>query len=226
MTENPRGTAPNFQEYPVSSLVTTPIEGLDFVSIDFETANAKRASVCQIGIVKVRDGIPGKIHTHYVMPPPGFDNFAERNIQIHGITRATLAGDPHKLSWAAALERLIKFTGDLPLIGHNVSVERSIIVQATEAIGGVVPEFEYLCTMGLAKTHYPEAESYKLDRLTEAFGLPAFQHHDAGHDAAAAAHLVLHVARDKALSELPALWPPVKKRTYSRPYNPAWRKAS
>lgn len=78
------------------------------------------------------------------------------------------------------------FTGNLPPIGQGHPGHRNDRWE--------VPEFEYLCTQKLAKTHYPTAESYMLDRLTEDFGLPAFQHHDAGQDAAAAAHRVLPLA--------------------------------
>lgn len=33
------------------------LPGLSFTAIDFETANPKRASVCAVGVVKVRDGV-------------------------------------------------------------------------------------------------------------------------------------------------------------------------
>lgn len=112
------------------------------------------------------------------------------------------------------------FTGNLPPIGQGHPGHPGHRNDRWE-----VPEFEYLCTQKLAKTHYPTAESYMLDRLTEDFGLPAFQHHDTGQDAAAAAHRVLPLAREMELTDPDALWPPVTKRTFSLPYNPTWRKA-
>ena len=33
-----------------------PVQGLDFIAIDFETATGGRASVCEAGICVVRDG--------------------------------------------------------------------------------------------------------------------------------------------------------------------------
>ncbi|MCU6481952.1 3'-5' exonuclease [Arthrobacter sp. A2-55] len=190
------------------------LPGLDFVAIDFETANAKRASVCQIGIAKIRNGQLTHQATEFVLPPPGFQNFAHRNIQIHGITRRKVDGAP---SWEDILPRLVRFTGTLPLVGHNVSVERSIILQASEAVGIEPPDFEYLCTQKLAKHYLPDAPSLKLNNLVERLGLPGFTHHDAGEDAIAAAHLAIHFAETAQVSDIHRLWPqPQPARTRYR----------
>ncbi|HEX9225610.1 MAG TPA: exonuclease domain-containing protein, partial [Arthrobacter sp.] len=140
------------------------VPGLDFVAIDFETANSKHSSICQIGIVKVRDGILGKTHTHYVMPPPGHQNFGDWNIKIHGITRRMIDGAD---GWDLMLPRLAAFVGDLPLVAHNVVAERSMIRQTSEAIGVVPPDFTFYCTQRAAQLHLPGQESYKLNRLVE-----------------------------------------------------------
>lgn len=190
------------------------LAGLDFVAIDFETANPKRASVCQIGIAKIRDGIVTHQATEFVLPPPGHQHFGDRNIAIHGITRRMLDGAPE---WPEILPRIIKFTGGLPLVGHNVSVERSIIVQASEACGIEVPEFEYLCSQKLAQHRLPDADSYRLNNLVEALGLADFTHHDAGEDAVACANLVIHIARTEGITDLAELWPvPKPPRPYYR----------
>jgi DNA polymerase-3 subunit epsilon len=184
--------------------------GLNFVAIDFETANPKRASVYQIGIAKVRDGVITKTACEMVRPPRGFTNFHERNIQVHGLTPKTIETAP---GWPSILKRLIAFTGDLPLVGHNVAFERSVVVQATEAEGEAAPDFRYLCSQKLAQTHLPGLESYRLNTLSEHLGLPAFSHHDAGADAVACAALVLKIAETTGLDDLDDLWPAPKPRT-------------
>ncbi|WP_051442085.1 3'-5' exonuclease [Arthrobacter sp. H14] len=189
------------------------IPGLDFVAIDFETANAKRASVCQIGIAKIRNGIVTNTATEYVLPPEGFQNFGHWNIKIHGITRRMVDGAP---TWEQLLPRLTKYVKDLPLVGHNVSVEKSVILQASAAIDVEAPEFDYLCSQKLAQHHLPDAPSYKLNNLVEHLDLPGFAHHDAGEDAVASANLVIAIAASTGLHTLGELWPPQK--TYSRPY--------
>ena len=53
-----------------------------FNSIDVETANADRASICQIGIVHVRDGVVADRWQTLVNPEDWFDPW---NVSIHGI---------------------------------------------------------------------------------------------------------------------------------------------
>ena len=195
--------------------------GLNFVAIDFETANPKRASVCQIGLAKVRDGQITKTACEMVTPPRGFTNFHPRNIQVHGLTPRSIYGAP---DWPGILGRLIAFTGDLPLIGHNVAFERSVIVQATEAEGLTVPDFQYLCSQKLAQTHLPEAGSFKLNLLAEHLGMPVFAHHDAGADAVACAALVLKIAEHTGLDDLDDLWPAKPARAART--NTHWRRNS
>lgn len=187
-----------------AELADVDLTGLDFVAIDFETANSKRASVCQIGIAKIRNGIVTHQATEYVMPPPGHQSFGDWNIKIHGITRRMIDGAPE---WPTVLPRIEKFAGGLPLVGHNVSVERSIIVQASDACEIEYPEFEYLCTQKLAQHRLPNADSYKLNNLIESLGLADFTHHDAGEDAVACANLVIHLARTTGITDLTELWP-------------------
>ncbi|MCC3299795.1 3'-5' exonuclease [Arthrobacter caoxuetaonis] len=191
---------------PMSARNTVP--GLDFVAIDFETANSKRASVCQIGIAKIRNGVVTHQSAEFVMPPPGFQNFGHWNIKVHGITRRMVDGAP---GWEDILPRLIKFTGDLPLVGHNVSVEKSVIVQASEALGIIPPEFEYLCTQKLARYRLPDAPSYKLDSLITLLDLPGFTHHDAGEDAVACANVAIHLAKETGISNIRELFPPARR---------------
>lgn len=203
-----------------TALPSAALAGLDFVAIDFETANPKRASVCQIGIAMIRGGEVTKKATSYVMPPPGHEHFADRNIAIHGITRRTLNNATECPPWPDVLERIIKFSKGLPLVGHNVSVERSIIVQASEACGITAPDFEYLCSQKLAKHHLPEAPSYRLNNLVEALNLATFTHHDAGEDAVACANLVIHLARSSGTTNLAELWPA------PRPVRPYYRRSA
>jgi DNA polymerase-3 subunit epsilon len=171
------------------------IPGLDFVAIDFELANPKHSSICQIGLVKVRDGVLGKTHTHYVMPPVGHQHFGDRQIAVHHITRRMIDGAD---SW------------DLPLVAHNVTAERSMIRQTSEAAGLVPPDFTYYCTQRAAQLHIPEQGPFRLNVLVERLGLPPLQHHDAGEDAAAAAHLAVRLAEITGITDVHELFPAMK----------------
>jgi DNA polymerase III epsilon subunit-like protein len=59
---------------------------LDFVAMDFETANEKRASACAVALVFFEDGRVSKQYEWFIRPPHHLDYFNPFNTQIHGIT--------------------------------------------------------------------------------------------------------------------------------------------
>jgi DNA polymerase-3 subunit epsilon len=172
---------------------------LNFIALDFETANPKRGSVIQLGIARILDGVVTKTATTFVTPPPGLQRFDYHTTKVHGIKAQDVYGAP---TWPEILERIIKFSGDLPLVGHNVSVERSVIVQASEAHGIVPPEFRYFCTLKVARQVYVNEPSHSLGKLSASLGMPSFEHHDAGADAVASANLLLKMANSYGMTSL------------------------
>lgn len=55
---------------------------MNFIALDFETANADLSSICQVGLVAFRDGKVADTYTTLVDPEDHFDSM---NISIHGI---------------------------------------------------------------------------------------------------------------------------------------------
>jgi DNA polymerase-3 subunit epsilon len=177
---------------------------IDFVALDFETANYKRASVIQIGITKIRDGQHVKTHTMYVTPPPAHSHFEPRLIDIHKIRPHMVVGAPE---WPDILRRVLKFSGNFPIVAHNAAFERTVIEQASQAYGLDVPAFQYFCSAKLAKIVWPAEPTHSLGTLSASIGLPAFDHHDAGADARASAELVLEAARILGIDSLDGMPP-------------------
>ena len=67
---------------------------LDFVAIDFETANSSPASPCAVGLVRVVEGKIQESLSMLFQPPLGYDWFHPGNIAIHGIKpQDYIAGD-------------------------------------------------------------------------------------------------------------------------------------
>ena len=73
---------------------------LDFVGIDFETANFSRASACSVGVVRVEGG-KLRDSTEWFIDPPGGAYFT--NTFIHGVVEADVFGAP---SWDDTLDPL------------------------------------------------------------------------------------------------------------------------
>lgn len=168
-----------------------------FVAIDFETANPSRASVIQIGLVRVIDGVIGRTHTSPVMPPAGHRAFAPGNVKVHGLGPGYIL---HAPEWPNIMERLVRLAtvGEcvLPLVAHNAAFERSVITRASEAVGVASPwtPEDYFCTVKYARRVLPHLPQHKLNVLVEHLELGEFSHHDAGEDAAMTAKLLLALA--------------------------------
>ena len=65
---------------------------MNFIAIDFETANEKRNSPCSIGLVVIKNGqVVKKIH-HLIKPREL--RFMPINIGIHGIRPAMVENEP------------------------------------------------------------------------------------------------------------------------------------
>lgn len=166
-----------------------------FVSIDFETANPSRASVIQIGVTRVIDGVIGTPHTSPVRPPDGHRAWSPGQFKVHGLPTSYIVGAPE---WPDVMGRLVRLASMsdgtvLPLVAHNAAFEKSVINKTSEVTGVTSPwgDQDYFCTVKYARQQLPDLPRHRLDALVEHFGLGPFTHHDAGEDAAMTAR-VLH----------------------------------
>jgi DNA polymerase-3 subunit epsilon len=155
-----------------------------------------RSSPIQIGVVRDVDGQVGRTNTSPVLPPPGSRTFERGAQRIHGLTPDYIAGAPE---WPAILARLTRIaTGPdgalLPLVAHNASFEKSVIIKTSEATRMPAPSFEFFDTLKYARQELPDAPNHRLNTLVDHLELGAFQHHDAGEDAAMTARLLLALA--------------------------------
>lgn len=164
---------------------------IDFTAIDFETANSHGASACSVGLVKVRDGRVVDRAGWLIRPPLGFDDFLEWNTRIHGIRKHDVHG---AASWVDQFADLVAFAGDDVFVAHNAGFDMGVIRAACAATALEHPEYDYLCSLQLARKTY-ELESYRLPAVAMAAGFEDFRHHDASGDAAACAAIVMHAAR-------------------------------
>ena len=164
---------------------------LDFTAIDFETANASRASACAVGLVRVRDGEVVATSGWLIKPPPGHDEFHHWNTRIHGIRREDVETAP---TWSEQFDWLCDFAGDDVLAAHNAGFDLSVMRHSAAVTGLDCPPYRSLCTLQVARKAY-ELDSYKLPVAAAAAGFGDFAHHDALADARACAQIVIDSAR-------------------------------
>lgn len=166
---------------------------MTFVAVDVETANADRASICQIGLVKYRDGIAADEWVSYVDPQ---DCFSPINITIHGISESLIRGAPTFDELSDVL--CSHLAGGV--VVHHTSFDRVAISRAFERCGMPLPDIKWLDTAGVARRAWEwcSERGYGLSCVCERLGYE-FRHHDALEDAKAAAHILLAATAETAM---------------------------
>ena len=114
----------------------------------------------------------------------------ERKIQpyvanLTGITETMVRTAP---KFHEVAKRIVEITENSVLVAHNAQFDYRILRTEFKRLGF---EFERktVCTIDLAKTLMPEADSYNLGKLSKALGLPISNRHRANGDALATLRL-------------------------------------
>lgn len=164
----------------------------DFVAIDFETANSQRSSPIQVGVCRVVGGVARLPQVLTIMPPLGKREFAPANTLVHGLTPADIHGAPE---WPEIHRRIMLYADEMPLVAHNASFERSVIVQTSAEHALPAHPFVYHCTLAMSRTLVPKSsglvDNHKLNTMAAHLGVEQLHHHDAGDDALVGANLAL-----------------------------------
>lgn len=146
-----------------------------FTAIDFETAQGKRWSICQVGMVRVENGIIKETVNKLVYPPDNF--YFYRNSEIHGLTAAhTRNALPFSHVWHE-IKHLIHYQ---TVVAHNGAFDFNCLYQTLEYYNIKHPEYEQQCTYKI----YGE----DLKTLCRKHKIK-LNHHDALSDAMACAEL-------------------------------------
>jgi DNA polymerase-3 subunit epsilon len=162
---------------------------LDFLAIDFETANYDPTSACAVGLCIVRGGKIVESRKHLIQPPDQSFHFR----YLHGIGPQQVAGHPgFKEVWMKEVLPEFKRAGFIA--AHNASFDRRVLEACCERFGAEAPLKPFVCTVKIARYRLGIFPS-TLDNVAETLGI-ALCHHDPASDAEACAHIVLHAARE------------------------------
>lgn len=156
---------------------------VDFIAIDFETANNRRDSICSIGLVKIKDkNVVEKLHT-YINPEQPFDTY---NIKIHGIGKDIVEDAPTFKEYWPILKKHIEHE---LIVAHFSSFDMSVLRSSLNAIDEPYPIFQYTCSYQISQKIWPELINYKLTTLADYLSIK-FTHHDALDDAYACSEVI------------------------------------
>ncbi len=167
---------------------------MNYVAIDFETANRSRASACSMAAVMVENG--QIVRSAYSLIRPPVLKFDYWNTRIHGITAKDVMGKP---TFAELWDRIRPHLEHKVVIAHNAAFDISVLRSMLNEYGLALPSFRYACTVDIAKRVWTDLENYKLSTLAQRFAIQ-FEHHNALHDARTCAMIAL-LAKEAAKAD-------------------------
>ena len=172
---------------------------MNFVAIDFETANGDRASACSIGIVTVKDGLIIDRNSWLIRPPTlDFDTY---NTYIHGITARDVKNKPR---FNELWPEIKKYFIDNIIIAHNAIFDMSVLRHVYDEYSIEYPKLPYSCSRIISQKQWPGLLSYSLATVTRKLNI-VFNHHNAEEDAYACALIALracHESESLSIDEL------------------------
>lgn len=172
---------------------------MDFIAIDFETANPNYASVCAAGWATVRGGAIVDNGSWLCRPPPGHEQFGPYNVRVHGITADRVADQPTFSERVPEL--LARLEDGLPIIAHHATFDINVLEQALATCDRPRPQNPYHCTRNWSK-QLLQLPAYTLPEVCAHLGVAIDQHHEAGSDALSAARVALRLAETVGVSTI------------------------
>lgn len=156
-----------------------------FAIIDVETTglSAKNEKITEIAIL-IHDG--QKVTDTYQTLINPEKKIPYRITQLTGINNQMVQNSP---KFYEVAKKIIEFTQDLIIVGHNVRFDYSFL-QHEFAEFGYAFKRKTICTVKTSRKLIPGQASYSLSKLTESLGIPHSDKHRAYGDAKATAILM------------------------------------
>jgi DNA polymerase III subunit epsilon len=158
---------------------------MNFLAIDFETANRRPESACAIGVVRVESGNIHYKKTYLIKPLTQYFEFTD----IHGITWDDVKRKP---SFGELWNNLKEhFTNIDFIVAHNASFDKRVLNACCNFYGVSMPPYEFKCTVKLSRKVLGIRPA-NLPHVCRELGI-SLRHHDAGSDTEACARIMIEV---------------------------------
>jgi DNA polymerase-3 subunit epsilon len=180
------------------------MKGLDYVAIDFETANTYANSACSIGLVRFFDG--EEVASLYSLIHPAKMYFIpEWTEEIHHISYDDVRNKPQFPEiWNTLVVPFLAQAPGLPLVAHNAPFDMNVIRGCMDYFGMPVPELHYFDSRRVAQRTWPDLECHQLTYLGENF-LIKYNAHDALDDARTCGKIIHLAAKAQKVASVDKL---------------------
>lgn len=150
---------------------------LDYIAIDFETANYYKNSACSVGLVRFIDGKETD-SVYSLIHPAKMYFIPEWTETIHHISYDDVRDKPYFPEvWDKIVMPFINKTPEIPLVAHNGNMfDMPVIKDCCEYFGMELPSLKYFDSLIVAKKTWPDLESHRLTALGKYFKIEYLAH--------------------------------------------------
>lgn len=156
-----------------------------FAAIDFETANHRSDSPCQVAVVVVEDGTTVAERSWLIRPKSLY--FSEKCIAVHGIRPRDVLDAPE---WDSVWNELGPMIEGEILLAHHAPFDMAVLASTLELYDLAAPPLEFQCTRLIARRTWPGRSGYGLKQTAASLDFE-FKHHDALEDSRACAQIAI-----------------------------------
>ncbi|MDF7638637.1 3'-5' exonuclease [Lactobacillus sp. ESL0791] len=159
---------------------------MNFVAMDFETANRHPESACSLALVMVRNNeIVDRFYT-VINPQMPFDG---RNIQIHDITTDDVKDAPTMAEVWPKIKKL--YQPGMLVTAHNARFDTNVMKESLARYGIQEPHYLVVDTLKTSRLFEPDLVNHKLDTVSTALNVELWHHHNALSDSEACAGILI-----------------------------------
>ena len=162
---------------------------MNFLALDFETANYYSDSACAIGLARVEDNKIVEQTSFLIKPPYRYFVFT----YIHGITWEEVENEP---TFEQRWKSIKPFFENIDFAAaHNAGFDKKVLSACCERHGITQPEIDFQCTMKLSRKVFGLYPT-NLPAVCRNFNIE-LQHHDALSDTLACAKIMIEILKKK-----------------------------
>ena len=166
----------------------------EYIVLDTETTglNPKKDEILSIGAVKIKDNKIQVSESFEIFIKP-VSNISAQSITIHHIRPIDLQNG---VTIDEALEQLLPFIGNLPIVGYYISFDIAILNQYLKRFIGTTLPNESIELSSMYYKRYKKSSAHefvdlKFDTIMEKLDIPRLGKHDALNDAIMSAMIFL-----------------------------------
>lgn len=159
---------------------------MNFIAMDFETANHYPESACSLALVMVRNNeLVDQFYT-VINPQMPFD---AQNIKVHQITAADVKRAPTMAEVWPHIKAL--YQPGMLVAAHNARFDTNVMRQSLARYQISEPHYLVIDTLATSKLLEPDLPNHKLDTVAQALNVELWHHHNALSDSEACAGILI-----------------------------------